>query len=193
MNIEFFVFALFALVAIGGGLVMVTARNPVYSAMGLLLTMFSIAVFYVLNDAHFVAAVQVLIYAGAVMTLFLFVIMLIGVDRSVEREEVIPFQRPIVIVLSVALLGMVLLAGQAAWITGRGVFSGGEINGTIETISDELFGTWMIPFLSTMFLLTIAAVGTITLAYFASQPRGAAEEGSNAESQTSDSAVRGAE
>ena len=170
MSIEFLVFAIFAVVAIAGGLVMVTARNPVYSAMGLLMTMFSMAVFYVLNDAHFVAAVQVIIYAGAVMTLFLFVIMLIGVDRSEERVEVIPYQRPVVAVLTVALLALVFVAGRAAWITGRGVFTGGTVDGTIEGISDELFGTWMLPFQATVLLLTIAAVGTIALAHF--MPRG---------------------
>ncbi len=166
MSVEFFVFALFALVAIIGALVMVTARNPVYSAMGLLMTMFSMAVFYVLNGAHFVAAVQVLIYAGAVMTLFLFVIMLIGVDRSVDRNEVIPFQRPVVIVLALALLGLILVAGRAAWVTGRGAFTGGTVDGTIEGISDQLFGSWMIPFQATVLLLTIAAVGTLALARF---------------------------
>ncbi len=176
VNVEFFVFALFALIAIIGALVMVTARNPVYSAMGLLTAMFSMAVFYVLNDAHFVAAVQVLIYAGAVMTLFLFVIMLIGVDRTVDRQEVIPFQRPVVVVLSLALLGLVLFAGRAAWITGLGAFTGGVVDGTIEGISDSLFGTWMIPFLSTMFLLTIAAVGTIALAQFGPRERAPASE-----------------
>ena len=88
--VEVVVFAIFALAAVAGGVVMVTARNPVYSAMGLLMTMFSMAVFYVMNNAHFVAAVQVLIYAGAVMTLFLFVIMLIGVDKAVDTSEQIP-------------------------------------------------------------------------------------------------------
>ena len=66
---------------------MVWARNPVYSALGLMLTLFSVAVFYVSNGAHFVAAVQVIVYAGAVMTLFLFVIMLIGVDQAEDRRR----------------------------------------------------------------------------------------------------------
>ena len=103
MNVEFVVFAIFAVAAVSGGIVMVMARNPVYSAMGLLTAMFSMAVFYVLNVAHFVAAVQVIIYAGAVMTLFLFVIMLIGVDRSEDRNEQIPFQRPIAAVLGLGV------------------------------------------------------------------------------------------
>ncbi|MBA2336324.1 MAG: NADH-quinone oxidoreductase subunit J [Acidimicrobiia bacterium] len=174
MNAETVVFVVFAVAAVSGGLVMVLARNAVYSAMGLLTAMFSMAVFYVLNDAHFVAAVQVIIYAGAVMTLFLFVIMLIGVDRDDERGEQIPFQRPLALLAGGGLLAVVLVAGRAAWLTGPQ--EEGDTNGTIEAISEQLFGTWMITFLSTVLLLTIAAVGTIALAQFISPPRGTAVE-----------------
>ncbi|GMQ84787.1 MAG: NADH-quinone oxidoreductase subunit J [Acidimicrobiia bacterium] len=164
--VEVFVFAVFALVAIGGALVMVMARNPVHSAIGLLTTMFSIAVFYVLLNAHFIAAIQVLIYAGAVMTLFLFVIMMIGVDKTEDTTEQIPWQRPIAIVVSVGLAAVILIAGSQAWITGRSVFGVDGVNGTIEAVADALFGTWTLAFLSTVFLLTIAAVGTIAMAQY---------------------------
>lgn len=174
MNAETVVFVVFAIAAVAGGLVMVLARNAVYSAMGLLTAMFSMAVFYVLNDAHFVAAVQVIIYAGAVMTLFLFVIMLIGVDRDDDRHEQIPFQRPLAMLLGGGLLAVVLVAARTAWLTGPQ--EEGDTNGTIEAISEQLFGTWMITFLSTVLLLTIAAVGTIALAQFTSPPRGTAVE-----------------
>lgn len=169
MSAEVVVFAVFALVAVAGALTMVAARNPVYSAMGLLSTMFAVAVFYVMNDAHFVAAVQVLIYAGAVMTLFLFVIMLIGVDASDDRSEQLPFQRPIGLVLGAGLLALVLLAARAVWVTGLGTdpgTSGGV--GTIENVAVELFGAWLLPFEATALLLTIAAVGTVALARFGS-------------------------
>lgn len=159
-------FFLTAAVAVAGALVMVLARNPVHSAIGLLTTMFSIAVFYVLQDAHFVAAIQVLVYAGAVMTLFLFVIMLIGVDKSESREERIPLQRPIAIVVSVGLAAVILVAGARAWITGVTLFGVADLNGTIQTVATALFGTWVIAFLSTIFLLTVAAVGAIALAYY---------------------------
>lgn len=175
MNAETIVFIVFAIAAVAGGLVMVLARNAVYSAMGLLTAMFSMAVFYVLNDAHFVAAVQVIIYAGAVMTLFLFVIMLIGVDRDEDPGERIPLQRPLALLLGGGLLVVVLLAARAAWLVGPQ--SGGDTNGTIEAISELLFGTWMIPFQATILLLTVAAVGTIALAQFTTRPRPADEEG----------------
>ena len=174
MNPEFVVFVIFAIAAVAGALTMVAARNPVYSAMGLLVAMFSMAVFYVLNDAHFVAAVQVLIYAGAVMTLFLFVIMLIGVDKAEDTEEQIPFQRPIALVLGAGLFIAVVLAawaGTEAWVTGFGLDTSSGSLGTIENVSDQLFGTWLLPFEATVLLLTIAAVGTIALAQFLDEPR----------------------
>jgi NADH-quinone oxidoreductase subunit J len=164
--VEVIVFAFFAVIAIAGALVMVMARNPVYSAIGLLTTMFSIAVFYVLQNAQFIAAIQVLIYAGAVMTLFLFVIMLIGVDKSEDTKERIPYQRPWAIAVSVGFAAVILIAGAQAWITGNSVFGVSDLNGTIETVADALFGTWMLAFLSTIFLLTIAAVGSIALAHY---------------------------
>lgn len=164
--IEAVVFVVFAVAALAGSVLMVTARNPVHSALGLLMAMFSIAVFYVTLEAHFVAAVQVIIYAGAVMTLFLFVIFLIGVDRSETAEETIPFQRPITVVLAGGLFAVIALAGRSAWVTGATVLGEADLNGTIENVADELFGTWLVPFLSTVFLLTIAAVGTIALALY---------------------------
>ncbi len=164
--IEVIVFGIFALVALAGAVVMLTARNPVYSAMGLLVTMFAMAIFYIMLDAHFVAAVQILVYAGAVMTLFLFVIMMIGVDKKEERVETIPFQRGITLVVALGLAVVIILAGQQAWVTGNDAFGTPELVGTIETVADSLFGNWTIAFLSTVFLLTIAAVGTVALALF---------------------------
>jgi len=170
--VEVIVFAIFALAALAGALLMVSARSPVYSAMGLLMAMFSMAVFYVMNGAHFVAAVQVLIYAGAVMTLFLFVIMLIGVDQSIDTHEQIPFQRPIALALGGGLVLLIVVAARAAWVTGRasGVCTV-DCTGTIENVSGELFGAWMLPFQATVLLLTIAAIGTIAMGQFVLKPR----------------------
>ena len=163
---EVILFGLFAAVALAGAVVMLTARNPVYSAMGLLIVMFSMSVFYVMLNAHFVAAIQLLVYAGAVMTLFLFVIMMIGVDKKEDNAETIPFQRWITFVVAGGLAAVIILAGQQAWVTGSQAFGTPDLVGTIETVADSLFGNWTIAFLSTVLLLTIAALGTIALAMF---------------------------
>lgn len=172
---EAITFGIFALVAVIGAGTMLVARNTVYAAIGLLSAMFSVAIMYILLDAHFVAVVQVIIYAGAIMTLFLFVIMLIGVDRPEAYGPRSRSQQVLTVVVAVVLFAAIVLAGSQAWVTGSAAFGTPDLNGTIETVADELFGTWTIVFLSTVMLLTIAALGTIALAYF--NPDGS-EEGS---------------
>jgi len=167
---EVVLFILFAAVALAGAFVMITAKNPVYSAMGLLTTMFTMALFYILLEAPFIAAVQIIVYAGAVMTLFLFVIMMIGVDKKEDTAETIPYQRWITIIVALGLAAVIILAGREAWITGSAAFGRPDMVGTIEAVSDSIFGNWTIAFLSTVFLLTIAAVGTVALAMFGTKP-----------------------
>ena len=170
--VELVLFIIFALAAVGGAVTTVWARNAIYSALGLMLTLFSMAVFYVSNGAHFVAAVQVIVYAGAVMTLFLFVIMLIGVDRAEDRRENLPVQRPLALGLLALFGAAVLVAGRFTWVTGKGGGAGAE--GTVENIGNELFRRWLLPFELTALLLIIAAVGTIALGLFR---RGESEPG----------------
>lgn len=174
--IEMSLFIVFGAAAVYGGLVMILARNPVFSALGLMLSMFSLAIFYVVQGAHFIAAVQIIIYAGAVMTLFLFVIMLIGVDRAETREETLPLQRPVALGL-LALFGAgILLAGRTAWVIAPpgGI---GALSGTAESIGDALFRRWLLPFELTALLLVVAAVGTVALALWRHDGDGA--EGSS--------------
>jgi NADH-quinone oxidoreductase subunit J len=176
--VELVLFVIFALAALLGAVTTVWARNPVYSALGLMLTLFSVAVFYVSNGAHFVAAVQVIVYAGAVMTLFLFVIMLVGVDRAEDRKENLPVQRPVALGL-LALFGAgVLVAGRFVWVTGPVGGTGEE--GTIEALGGELFRRWVLPFELTALLLIIAAVGAIALGMFRRGEAGAGEDGEEA-------------
>jgi len=169
--IELVLFVVFGVAALFGAIAMIWAKNPVYSALGLMLTMFSIAVFYVSNSAHFVAIVQVIIYAGAVMTLFLFVIMLIGVDKAEERTEKLPLQRPLALALALLFAAGVLWAGRYAWVTGP--VQGDPVNGTVETIGDQLFHQWVLPFEITALLLVIAAAGAVALALFKDEEGGA--------------------
>lgn len=161
---ELIIFVLFGIVAIAGAILMVIHPNPVYSALGLMATMLSVAVFYVVNSGHFIAAVQVVVYAGAVMTLFLFVIMLIGVDRAESLEERLPAQRQLAIVLGGAFLVLIFLIGGSAWLTAPA--GEAEANGTVEAIADILFTEWVLPFEVTTLLLIIAAVGAVALAQY---------------------------
>jgi NADH-quinone oxidoreductase subunit J len=145
---EALIFVVMGAGALAGGVSVVVARNPVYSALGLLGTLLSVAVLYVAQLAHLVAAVQVIVYAGAVLTLFLFVIMLIGVDKEERRDETLPFQRWIV-------------GGLAATATVTE-----STNGTVEAIAEPLFTDWVLAFEATALLLTIAAAGAIALAHY---------------------------
>ncbi|MPZ53237.1 MAG: NADH-quinone oxidoreductase subunit J [Acidimicrobiia bacterium] len=165
---ELIIFVLMAVAAIAGAVAVVLARNPVYAAMGLLGSMLALAVLYVAQLAHFVAAIQVVVYAGAVMTLFLFVVMLIGVDRVEDTSEKLPFQRQLV---AVGLLGVTAIAIAVAvsnrftWV----IASSGELipqasNGTTVALARVLFSDWVLAFESTALLLTIASAGAIALA-----------------------------
>lgn len=166
---EALLFVVMGLVAITGAATVVVARNPVYSAIGLLGTLLSVAVLYVAQLAHLVAAVQVIVYAGAVLTLFLFVIMLIGVDKEDRRDETLPHQRWIVAGLAgviVLFAGGVTLFGNFEWVPAAGVMDPEATNGTIEAIAAPLFTDWVLAFEATALLLTIAAAGAIALAHY---------------------------
>ncbi len=166
--VELIPFVITAVAALAGAVTVVTARNPVHSAMGLFGTLFSLAVIYVVNLAHLVAAVQVIVYAGAVMTLFLFVIMLIGVDKAEDTSEHLPRQRILVGVLGTALglvVAALVVSGRFVWVPA----AVGDVeipNGTVQAVAEPLFTTWILAFEVTALLLTIAAAGAIALAYF---------------------------
>jgi NADH-quinone oxidoreductase subunit J len=138
--------------------------------MGLLGTLFSVAVLYVVQLAHLVAAVQVIVYAGAVMTLFLFVIMLVGVDKEENRDETLPMQRVWVGVLAgvvIVFAAVVTLVGDFDWVTGgRGPTDPEATNGTMQAVAEPLFTDWVLAFEATALLLTIAAAGAVVLAQF---------------------------
>jgi NADH-quinone oxidoreductase subunit J len=166
--VELVVFALMAGASILGSLTVIRARNPVYAAMGLLATLFSMGVLYVLNLAHFVAAVQIIVYAGAVMTLFLFVIMLIGVDKAEDLSETIPHQRRLAMALGLVAVGIavaLVARGRFSWVPSvAGAADPQATNGTVQAIAEPLFGEWVLAFEATALLLTIASAGAIALA-----------------------------
>src|ERR1044071_2152675 len=107
-------FVIFGVLAVGAAAMVVLARNPVHSALSLVVTLFCMAVFFVMQDAHFLAAVQVIVYAGAIVVLFLFVIMLLGVDRQKAlREDPLRGQRPAAVAIAVAMLAELFVLSRA--------------------------------------------------------------------------------
>jgi len=170
MTVEAIIFVLMGIGAVAGALTVVFARNPIYSGIGLLGTMLCLAVIYVAQLAHFVAAIQVIVYAGAVMTLFLFVIMFIGVDRAEDTTENLPRQRLVVGALAVVIVGLAAYLGftdRFDWVpAASGSLDAEATNGTVQAVGDALFGTWVLAFEVTALLLTVAAAGAIALAYF---------------------------
>lgn len=166
---EALIFVLMGAGALAGAVTVVVARNPVYSAIGLLGTLLSVAVIYIAQLAHLVAAVQIIVYAGAVLTLFLFVIMLIGVDEDEERDETLPYQRWIVgglALVIVAFAVVVTFVGDFVWVPAATATVPEATNGTIEAVAQPLFTDWVLAFEATALLLTIAAAGAIALAHY---------------------------
>lgn len=170
MIAEAIILGLMAVTSIAGALTVVLARNPVYSGMGLLGTMLSLAVIYVSQLAHFVAAVQIIVYAGAVMTLFLFVLMLIGIDKSEDTSEQLPRQRAIVGGLAAVVVGLAVylgVSGGFSWVPAASAEPAADAtSGTAELIGETLFTGWVLAFEVTALLLTIAAAGAIALAMY---------------------------
>jgi NADH-quinone oxidoreductase subunit J len=140
--------------------------------MSLILTLFGVAVLFVAMEAHFLAAVQVIVYAGAIVVLFLFVIMLLGVDRAENlRIEPIPVQRPLAILVAVGLvttIGAAIVHSRAAVrsATGEGLADAietGDHDSNIRQLGRDLFSDQVFAFELTSALLVVAVVGTVLM------------------------------
>jgi NADH-quinone oxidoreductase subunit J len=170
--LEYVVFFAAAVMILGGAIGVVIFKSPVHAALGLVLTLFGVAVQFVALEAHFLAAVQVIVYAGAIVVLFLFVIMLLGVDESIDLSiEPIPIQRPLAAVMGVGLIGLiaaaVVRARDALVINpGTGLDVAGENAGhdaNIQQLAANLYGDHVFAFELTSVLLIVAVVGTVLL------------------------------
>lgn len=163
------VFWVTAAVAIASALLCITRRSPVASALWLVSTMFAIAVMFLLLDAHFIAAMQVLVYAGAIMVLFLFVIMLLNLGRGRSTDMVGWVGRLVMLAIAVVLaaeLWVLSRAGPSAELQ-RGAESVSQLaaeQGAVGMISESLFRVYLVPFEITSVLLLAAIVGAVVLA-----------------------------
>ena len=155
---ETFLFWLFAIVGVGCGIMVVFHRNPMSSAIYLVVTMLCLAGFYALLAGPFVAVIQVLVYAGAVMVLILFVIMMLNL-----REETLEREGSMVTWIIAGLIGLVLVVAVLPFPrTPAGAPE--PAFGTIEEVGYKLFTVYMLPFELTSVLLLIAIIGAVILA-----------------------------
>ncbi|MGQ0813975.1 MAG: NADH-quinone oxidoreductase subunit J [Gemmatimonadota bacterium] len=159
----------FAALAIGGAIGMITGKNPVASLLFLVLTFFSLAAIYVLLGAHFIAATQVIVYAGAIMVLFLFVIMLLNLGHDYHSDV----RRGLWIVIGFVCAGLIgwaltrsltLPEVTARSGAGAGIDAAVRELGAVAAIGQPLFRDFIVPFELTSLLLLVAAIGAVLLA-----------------------------
>jgi len=162
MTVELITFIILAIIAIAAALGMLLSRSAVYSALFLVLNFAAVAVFYILLNAPFIALVQVSVYAGAIMVLFLFVIMLLGTE-TLPASKVLPWQRPLAIFLAVILFGESVYLLFVRTVASGNVPEPVQDFGTPQAVGQALFSSYMLPFEITSVLLLIAMVGAIVL------------------------------
>ncbi len=193
MIVDTVVFLVAAVVILVGALGVVVSRNPVHCALMLVMALFGVAVLFVAQEAHFLAAVQVIVYAGAIVVLFLFVIMLLGVDTAENLDtEPLSGQRPAAGVVAVAALGLLAVLAVRAVQVSTGAESvtlpldSGRSN--IAVLAEVLFTDYVFAFEVTSVLLVIAVVGAVVMAR---RPR-ATGEGDEAGPSTDGASAEGA-
>jgi NADH-quinone oxidoreductase subunit J len=168
------VYAVGALMALAGAAGVVLQRNPVHCALALVTTIFGIALLFIDQGADFLAAVQIIVYAGAIVILFLFVIMLLGVDRKEPRtQEKLKGLTPVAILVGVvALAELLVLVRVHYWATGTKA-GAGALNGpgeNVQKLGQSIFTAYLLPFEMTSALLVIAVVAAVVLVRRAAPP-----------------------
>src|SRR5258706_4559430 len=165
MTFETVFFFLIVALAVASALMMITRRNPVKGVLSLIVNFFCLAVLYLMLQAQFIAIIQILVYAGAIMVLFLFVIMLLNLgDESLLRERQ-SYRKMIAYILGATVLleiiiGLRLPSGNGA----TSLHPDAAHLGTVEFIGRSLYTDYLLPFEVTSFLLLAAMVGVIVLA-----------------------------
>jgi len=165
MSLPFILFFACALLAVGGAVSLILAREPIHSALSLVLVMMSLAVLYLLLGAEFIAAVQIIVYAGAIMVLFVFVIMLLnaGVEERTDFSKIAKFAGlPLGFFLLLAIAHVLAHSSiGAAMANGIGAATAGV---STRDLSTELFRQYLFPFEATSILILIAILGALVLA-----------------------------
>ncbi|MCZ6514298.1 MAG: NADH-quinone oxidoreductase subunit J [Acidobacteria bacterium] len=159
MGILFYVFAV---IAVAGGLAVILQRRPIYSELALIVVMVSLAVIYLLLGAEFMAAIQVLVYAGAIMVVFVFVIMLLNAGKEAPTKKSV-FARYLSLPVPAAFLGFVIYAVVTEY-PRDSLAVGGRLDGSVHNVARLLFRDYVLPFEVTSLLILIAILGAVVLA-----------------------------
>ncbi|MFN7929256.1 MAG: NADH-quinone oxidoreductase subunit J [Blastocatellia bacterium] len=166
LPIQQLIFLFVAAVAVFAAFNVILQRNPIYSALSLIITMCALAGTFLLLEAQFVATMQVIVYAGAVMVLFVFVIMLLNVRTEEARQDRVKYLKLVAPLLFIALLAEVFFVARTvttpippiASVAGQAPF------GTVENIGEAMFSEYLFPFEATSVLILMAMVGSLVLA-----------------------------
>ncbi len=159
-------FYVFALLVLGGGILTITRRSAIHSAMWLIVSLIGVAGLYLLQKAEFLFAVQIVLYVGGIMVLFLFVIMLVNLDEAAKQRQ---FSRQWPLALACVLAVGVMLAyfirkGSAAFQLARPALPLPPGTGNTELLADVLFSENLLPFEIASVLLLVAIVGSVVMA-----------------------------
>ena len=166
MLIDSIFFYLFALLTLGGAIFTITRRNAVHSAISLIVSLLGVAGLYLLQQAEFLFAVQIVLYVGGIMVLFLFVIMLVNLDQAAKERQ---FNRAwmvgLVAVLAVgAEVGYFLYRGKNAFKFAEASAVAPPAGGNTEQLANVLFSEYLLPFEIASILLLVAVVGSVVMA-----------------------------
>ncbi len=170
MSITFIFFAITAILAIASGIITISSKNPVVSAVSLIFHFFMLAGLYLTLQAQFIAVIQVLVYAGAIMVLVVFVIMLLNLGKESAREEIYSFRKAAALLLgptlALILLSTFLINPSARNNIQDTIEFNGEsyATGSIELIADVLYTNYLFPFEAVSILLIAAILGAVVLA-----------------------------
>lgn len=162
MSAEHWLFFFFAGVAVLGALNLILQRHPIHSALSLILVMAALAVLYLLLGAEFIAAIQIIVYAGAIMVLFVFVIMVLNAGEE-ERTSLSRMAKFVGLPLAAVFLVEVCYVLYRAWPSEQMVVPE-RFLGRTEAIGKALYGEFLLPFELTAILILIALVGAVVLA-----------------------------
>jgi NADH-quinone oxidoreductase subunit J len=167
MDLDAIFFYIFAILTLGGGVFTVVCRSAVHSAISLIVSLLGVAGLYLMQHAEFLFAVQIVLYIGGIMVLFLFVIMLVNLEEAARRRQ---FNRQ----WGLALACIALIAAEAAYFYSKGPAAfpwktgaapaAAQPSGNTEQIADVLFSEYLLPFEIASVVLLVAVVGSVFMA-----------------------------